>query len=81
MLGLFQQKIVGRCRDRLCPCSEAGNEMLDKSHERAAAEGDRRPAGDLFVTSVFIGVAGFVMTAWIAAIGWVSRQLVAWLFS
>jgi hypothetical protein len=55
--------------------------MLDKSHERAAAEGDRRPAGDLFVTSVFIGVAGFVMTAWIAAIGWVSRQLVAWLFS
>lgn len=54
--------------------------MLDKTDEQAAVEGDRRRAGDL-VAIVFIGVAGFAMIAWIAAIGWVSRHFVAWLLS
>jgi hypothetical protein len=57
------------------------DEILDKMQERAAAEGDRRGAGDLVVAIVFIGVAGLAMIAWIAALEWGSRHFVAWLFS
>jgi len=57
------------------------DEMLDKTQGRAFAEGDRRRAGDLVVAIVFVGVAGIATIAWIAAIGWVSRHFIAWLFS
>ncbi|MFZ5713986.1 MAG: hypothetical protein ACOY3N_14315 [Bradyrhizobium sp.] len=54
--------------------------MLDRTDQHALLKADRRNASGYALALAFFGAVGIVMTAWIAAIVWVSWHLIAWIF-
>ncbi|AWM04890.1 RNA-binding protein [Bradyrhizobium amphicarpaeae] len=54
--------------------------MLERTDQHTLQNAKRRETNDTAVGLAFLGTVGIAMTAWIAAILWVSWRLIAWIF-
>ncbi len=54
--------------------------MLERTDQHTLLNAKRREANDYAVGLAFLGTVGIAMTAWIAAIIWVSWRLIEWIF-
>lgn len=54
--------------------------MLERTDQHTLLKAKRRETNDTAVGLAFLGTVGIAMTAWIAAIVWVSWRLIEWMF-
>lgn len=54
--------------------------MLERTDQHTLMKAKRRHANEYAVGLAFFGAVGIAMTAWIAALVWISWRLIEWIF-